>query len=198
MHFSGLALVMFMASQLNAQENYSQTAPFNLVISAPGSQINGSYLASCHEGAAIEGLCVATYSKNSGSIYNLNYTSAEIADFVLGTVGLLTWVLHGVGFNLSSPMKLSYSATSNVAVPLFTPSEMGTMIGFDEEDKMFIPSFIDDTNANIQPFKELYYRWFICETYEGYKYTTLAWVLGKYSIPQNPTCQKVTVIKEAL
>lgn len=183
---------------MTARQNYSQTAPFYLVISAPGRQINGSYLASCHEGAAIEGLCVASSSKYSASSYNLNYTAEDIANFPLGTVGVLTWILRGVGFNLSSPMELDYSPTSNIAVPLFTPSETGVMIGFDEDYKMFIPSFVDDTKADIQPFIDLYYRWFICETYVGYNYTTLAWVLGKNSIPQNPTCQKVDIVMELI
>ncbi|RKF64967.1 hypothetical protein OnM2_014035 [Erysiphe neolycopersici] len=188
--------IIFAAQLVTARQNYSQTAPFNLVISAPGRKINGSYLTSCHEGAATEGLCLASSSKISASIYNLNYTAENIADFALGTVGILTWILPGIEFNLSSPMELNYSPTSNIAVPLFTPSETGTMIGFDEDEKMFIPSFVDDTKADIQPYEDLYYRWFICETYVGYKYTTLAWVLGKNSIPQNPTCQKVDVIKE--
>lgn len=36
---------------------------------------------------------------------------------------------------------------------------------------------------------------YICDTYYGYRYTTLAWVLGN-APPQNPTCCAVDVVRQ--
>jgi hypothetical protein len=55
------------------------------------------------------------------------------------------WELQGGNFNLSSPMGLSINPTSNVAVPLFTPGSLQTTIGFDKDNKLFIPGYYDDT-----------------------------------------------------
>jgi hypothetical protein len=42
-------------------------------------------------------------------------------------------------------MSISSSLTSNVAVPLFTPGDQYTQIGFDKDNKLFIPQYVDDT-----------------------------------------------------
>jgi len=192
------------ASQVAAQDNYysNQSAPFSLVVSSSNSSINGGILYACHEGAAIEGLCLggASFFNTSSAIYNLNYSSQVTPDPVLGITGLLTWVLHGGNFNLSSPMQLSSTPTSNVGIPLFEPGgDDGTFVGFDKENKMFIGGYEDDTVSPIKYETKAYYRWFICTTQPtSYVYTTLAWVYGVHSHPQNPTCQKVDVIRQFL
>ena len=55
--------------------------------------------------------------------------------------------------------------------------------------------YVDDTMDPIALDKlEIVYRWVLCETYVGYDYTTLAWVMGNGE-PQNPTCQRVEVVR---
>lgn len=189
---SALALA---ASQVSAQY-LNQSAPFSLIITSDNSTINGSSLITCHEGAAIEGLCFGAIVAGGSSTYNFNYSSSVTPDPTIGVVGILTYELRGGNFNLSSPMQLTYNPASNVAVPMLTPSEGGQEVAFDANNKLTIPQYIDDTQAPApNPYvpKPLY-RWYVCTTYEGYTYTTLAWALGK-DVPQNPTCQKVDVVR---
>lgn len=98
----------------------------------------------------------------------------------------------GGNFNLSSPMSLSYNPSSNVAVPLFEPSDSGTEVAFKDDDLMGIPGFLDDTVSPPAYNATTYYRWYICETNAGYDYTTAAWVMGD-TTPQNPSCVKADI-----
>jgi hypothetical protein len=142
--------------------------------------------------AAIEGLCIGASLSNPTAVqtFNLNYSSSFTVDPAIGQVGYLTYELRGGNFNLSSPMQLSYNPFSNVAVPLFMPSESGTEVAFKSDDLMGIPGYLDDTvsppSANSPT---TYYRWYVCETYAGYLYTTAAWVMGTGE-PENPSCVK--------
>ena len=88
-------------------------------------------------------------------------------------------------------MELSTSPNSNVAVPLFKPSKTGQVVAFDDYNKLTILK--DGTPL---------YNWFACITNmasnpsAGYNYQTLAWVEGDAAaVPQNPTCQKVDVVR---
>jgi hypothetical protein len=185
-------------TRVAAQDLTDQSAPFYLAVTSSNATLNGSALYPCHEGAAIEGLCLGGPLGDGSSLdsytYNLNFSSQAQPDPVLGTTGVLTWVLHGGNFNLSSSMSLSYNPTSNVALPLFTPSGTGTSVGFDDQNKMFIPQYYDDTQS-VGVFKTApIYRWSICKTYYGYSYTTLAWIMGPGSAG-NPTCQEVDVVR---
>ncbi|KAI0998555.1 hypothetical protein K3495_g9641 [Podosphaera aphanis] len=190
-----ISLLLLASSVVFAQFLTDQTPPFNLVISSTNKTINGSILYSCHEGAAIQALCLTSSPSDQSSVYRLNYTAQRFVDPVLGNTGVLTWTLEGVNFNASTSMKLGYDPTSNVAVPLLTPMNEGTTIGFDNTAQMYIPGYADDTSLlNIASIKT-YRRWFVCDTNAGYKYKTLAWVVGLYSNPQNPTCQKVEVVR---
>ena len=189
------------ASQVSAQ-NLNQTGPFSLVLTSDDAKINGSSLTlvACHEGAAIEGLCIGGPLSGApsapASTFNFNYSSAATVDPTIGVVGLLTYELQGGNFNVSSPMELAYNPASNVAVPLLTPSDNGQEVAFDSAGKLAIPQYIDDTQApSANPYNpKLLYRWSVCTTYEGYTYTTLGWTLGK-DAPQNPTCKEVEVVR---
>jgi hypothetical protein len=187
----------FAASSVNAQYYANQSAPFYLVLSSQNETLNGSTLAACHEGAAIEGLCISGPLTSTSQAYTFNFsdTSGQTpAPTGVNLTGLLTYELQGSNFNVSSPMQLSYNPTSNVATPLLQPSETGTFVAFDDEEKLTIVSYQDDTkplpNYQVKP----YYNWYACTTAAGYVYQTLAWVLGN-GAPQNPTCQKVEVLR---
>jgi len=183
-------LLAFAAAGCSAQY-LNQTAPFNLVLLSSNGTINGTALGACHEGAAIEGLCLG-----GSSPFQLNYTASATITPSIGVTGLLTYWLQGGNFYLSSPMELSYNPTSNVAVPLFTPGEDETEVAFGDDNLLGIPNFgVDDTIAPANTYDpKTYYRWYVCDTYVGYAYTTLAWVMGD-TVPENPTCQKVDVLR---
>lgn len=181
-------LTLTLALTTTAQAQYTnQSAPFNLILQSPDSSINGDSLASCHEGAAIESLCLASATGISAVAYNFN-TSAFSGDN-----GFLTYVLRGANFNESEPLTFFYNPASNVVLPLFEPSESAVSVGFDESDLMFVAAYYDDRTNPVNPAEQRYYRWYACSTYfEGYNYQTLAWVLGDTE-PQNPTCIKTDV-----
>ncbi|KAE8443307.1 hypothetical protein EG329_002023 [Mollisiaceae sp. DMI_Dod_QoI] len=179
------------ASQVGAQYT-NQSAPFYLVLQSQNSTYNGSTLSACHEGAAIEGLCLGGSLTSTSVQYTFNTSSDATPDPVLGPAGSLNYELRGGNFNLSSPLTIPVNPISNVAVPLFTPGEGTTSVGFDGENKLFVFGYTNDTVSPPTYETKAYYRWYVCLTNAGYTYTTLAWVVGPGS-PENPSCVKVDV-----
>ncbi|KAF2810708.1 uncharacterized protein BDZ99DRAFT_462052 [Mytilinidion resinicola] len=189
-------IIALAAATTTLAQYTNQSAPFKLQIKSENETLNGNYLYACHEGAAIEGLCPANainLGSAGASTYNFN-TSASTTS----AVGVLTYLLQGSNFAVSEPFALSYTPSTNVAVPLFYPDTTYTEVGFDADNKLFIEAYVDDT---VTPLKDGldkakdYYRWVVCETYAGYDYYTLAWVMGK-APAQNPSCQAVDVVRE--
>jgi hypothetical protein len=191
--------VIFTASAVVAQYT-NQSAPFNLIVLSSNHTINGSSLGAYHEGAAIEGLCLGPPPSAAGSSYqqfqfntsNTPYTGNK----TIGAPGYLTYELRGGNFNVSEPMGLTYNPVSNVAVPEFFPgSDYATVVAFDCENKLNIQGYIDDRMLPVEYGEvKAYYRWYICQTYAGYSYTTLSWVMGDHS-PENPSCVKAEVVR---
>lgn len=89
----------------------AQSAPFYLVLHSDNSTLDGKALFSCHEGAAIEGLCVGTSTpkpaNNISSTFQFNYTHSE------PNYGILTWELIGSNFKGSFPIHSLTSTTSS-------------------------------------------------------------------------------------
>lgn len=184
-------LFAFAASQVTAQY-LNQSAPFYLVLSSRNQTYDGSTLSACHEGAAIEGLCLGGKLSSTSVTYTFNTSSDATPDPILGPAGTVNYELRGGNFNLSSPLEITSPVTSNVAVPLFTPGLGSTSVGFDSENRLFVFSYIDDTVSPPEYKVQGFYRWYVCLTNAGYTYTTLAWVVGPHS-PENPSCVKVEV-----
>lgn len=57
-----VAALIFAVSVVSAQES-DQSAPFNLVLLAKDSQLNGTYLRACHTGAASKSLCESSLAQ---------------------------------------------------------------------------------------------------------------------------------------
>lgn len=177
---------------LTTAQYTNQTAPFNLVIHSTNSTLNNTLLSACHEGAATEGLCIVPKSSEppnpASTQYRLNYTAATTPSPVTGTVGYITFDLPGV---FQEPLLFSYSPSTNVAVPLFVPEQSGTPFGILDDGTVVVPGYIDDSVSPIEyGTVKAYDRWVVCNTYVGYQYQTLAWVMGKGEA-QNPSCQVV-------
>lgn len=94
-----LATFALSATTSLAQE-YNQSADFSLLVSAPGSQWDGTTFEACHEGAAIEALCAGATLNTSDSfqLFQFNYTSAQPINATAGLSGYLTYELHGGNF----------------------------------------------------------------------------------------------------
>jgi hypothetical protein len=203
----------------SAQTYPNQTAPFQLkIISYDNSTLNGSSVYACHEGAAIEGICnqgQLTSVPTSASTFTFNYTDGQVVDDPsIGVPGYLTYLLQASAVNVSEPLELTLLESSNIAHPIFTPSETGSQVAFDSKDLLNvrlifiytwsltdqvkqIQSYVDDMVYPPQAGSpKAYYRWYLCTTYySSYTYETLNWVLGSFP-PQNPSCQKVDVKRE--
>ena len=174
----------------------NQSAPFALVLRAKNSSLDGATLIPCHEGAAIEGLCVSTRNLSNAVQFNFNTSSQGGGQFdsEIGELGILTWFLRG-GANVSSGLTLSSNIATNVGIPLFFPgSQNAQVVAFDSHGLLNLQHYVDDRVA--PPYRNMtaYYRWNICNTYWGYYYSTLAWVYGDGK-PQNPTCEAVNVTR---
>ncbi|CAG8956724.1 hypothetical protein HYFRA_00012268 [Hymenoscyphus fraxineus] len=193
--FAGL--LAFAASQVAAQEEPAapyydiQSPPFYLTLKSSNASLDGMYLTPCHEGAAIESLCL------SGPI-TTNYTYAHFfyntsSSEESPTSGLLTWILPAVDLNVPSSLRFDNNNASNVVMPLFYPGDKdAALVYFTAENELRTNWNQDNTLALPIDSQQ---HWFICTTRFGYLYQTLNWVLGTES-PQNPTCQSVTVYRK--
>lgn len=187
------SVLLLLAAMTVTAQFLNQSSLFSLVLFSDNCTSNSSVIVPCHEGAAIEGLCVANDvpATPSTAYFQFNTTDDDVNTDPSSsdTSGILTYLLRGGNFNLSSPMEIEESIISNVAMALFTPGE-GTEVAFDADGKMNIQGFDDETGKVVA-----YYRWYVCETdYTGYKYETLVWLIGGGQ-PDNPTCEKVDVVR---
>ncbi|GIZ37763.1 hypothetical protein CKM354_000119900 [Cercospora kikuchii] len=173
----------------------TQSKPFTLSLQSTNATLNGKTLTSCHEGAAIEGLCIGPYA---ASQYQWNTTDGQVvSDKNLGKSGVLTWELVGGNFKTSEPMVFVYNPSTNVAHAQFSPSDQNVQVGFDKNNKMFVPTYYDDTvSPPKQGNERALYHWYICNyAYAAYAYESLNFVVGNAK-PQNPSCQKVDVVRK--
>lgn len=206
MHFAKIFFFGALVAAKIVSRSIVESPPFNLIILSDNTTINGSTLFACHEGAGIEALCPDFSTKlsfgnaSAAEVFNFNYSSTDTSTAPGGVTGLITWFLplggRNSSYGVSSALELSYSPTTNVAVPLFYPGNgfSSISVAFDECDKLNIQGYVDDTTSTpTGGVDTAYYRWYICTTIPTwYTYTTLAWVLGS-AAPENPTCQKVEV-----
>lgn len=161
-------------------------------------------LGACHQGAAIEGLCPTGETvQDPPSLYTTFYHNVSSArneePDAANADGVLSWVLRAGG-NLTVPsaMAMSPYLTSNVVNPIFHPGESPyTLIAFQEDGCTYVTASQDDT---VSP--PVYYdpslklkNWYVCLTRWSYLYQTLSWKVGVTGEPQNPSCQKVDVIR---
>jgi len=182
-----------------------QTPPFILSISASDNGTLVAYgLLACHAGAAIEGLCLDSAKPTVGdasATYYQNYSSSSPEP----VTGPLVWNLPITGpdgpITVASPMSFNYNPGSNVAVPLFEPSDTYQYVGFDADNKMYVPGSYDDstfipgTAPVISGTPAPLYNWHVCwtEVGSGYYYQVLTWVTT--GTPHNPTCVAANVTR---
>lgn len=187
-----LAVIGAIAGMATAQEPYYNVSskPFHLVVkSATNKTLNGRTLYACHEGAAIEGLCLGDKKLSTADVFNFNTSSYSTpTNSAIGDTGILTWLLPTSDASYSSALSLSANPVSNVAVPLFYPGDTDAQqIAFDNKGLLNIQGYLDDS---VYPFNatetKAYYRWYICITRVGYEYTTLAWVCRSLTSHHHP------------
>ncbi|KAK5167418.1 uncharacterized protein LTR77_007117 [Saxophila tyrrhenica] len=191
---SAAAAVLSLASTASA--GAKQSRPFYLVAVSHVNSINNTAFFACHEGAAIEGLCVAKKipkTKPQAATYRLNNTNQNPNEGLLSyqlvagnfkSTGCSSRKYHHAANKLSvvwEQMDLSTDVGSNVALPLFQPSDEGQQVGFDEHNMMYMKTYLNDMVTPPRGGKSRkLYRWYTCTTlYSSYKYHALAWVLGK-------------------
>lgn len=98
---ASVAALLSLSSTVAAQ-NYTQSKPFTLTLKSSNTTLNGKALYSCHEGAAIEGLCVGSAP---GQAYQFSTTDGQVvSNKDLGKTGTLTYELVGGNFNGKKPL----------------------------------------------------------------------------------------------
>ncbi|KAF2633413.1 hypothetical protein BU25DRAFT_328705, partial [Macroventuria anomochaeta] len=162
-------------------------------------------LGACHQGAAIEGLCptgetVQVPPSSYTTFYHNVSSAANESAGAANAEGVLSWILRAGG-NLTVPSAMSLppgDLTSNVINPTFFPGvDRYNPVAFEEDGCLYIQTALDDTvsppsyyNPNLKVK-----NWYICLTRWSYLYQTLSWKVGVTGSPQNPSCQKVDVIR---
>jgi hypothetical protein len=144
----------------------------------------------------VDGLCVGPkFDVKTADRFTFN-TSYNDGPSQTDKQGKLASTLQAGTLLVPQTLDLVPSWSSNVAVPIFYPGDSGgILVKFDSRNKLAITGWADDTISPINIGSQRdYYRWFACNTYYGYRYFTLAWVLGNKP-PQNPSCQKVDVVR---
>ncbi|KAK1981357.1 hypothetical protein LZ30DRAFT_86291 [Colletotrichum cereale] len=164
----------------------NQTKPFWLKFTPTNDSSVVTYLQPCHSGAGQAGLCPEIEGSNHSEFF-LNETQS---DYQGHTLGGLTWNQPiGNGDPISSGMELELQLVSNGAIPIFSPGDRALFsLGFDENEKLFIASYADDSRAapsEPNSYLEAYYRWHVCWTFVGnYFYNSLVWITA--GAPSNP------------
>ncbi|KAF1844587.1 uncharacterized protein K460DRAFT_429333 [Cucurbitaria berberidis CBS 394.84] len=182
-----------------------QSSAFRLILKSDNDTYDGHALGACHQGAAVEGLCLTGDTIDDPAVsyttFYHNVSSSENATVNANdTLGVLNYILTiGGGINVPSAMKFSQSPGSNIADPIFSPGwDDFTPIAFDEEcGSAYIPIYQDDTvspPSYYNPTLKLK-NWYICLTRFSYLYTTLVYKFGVTGEPQNPTCVAVEVVR---
>lgn len=95
-------------------------------------------------------------------------------------------------------MSISPSLESNTVNPTFYPGTSSfTLISFEENGSAYLTANRDDTVSPPEyynPPRKLK-NWYICLTRWSYLYKTLSWKTGVTGEPQNPSCQKVDIVR---
>ena len=87
MKFYALLALAALASTVSSAAVSTTSNLFNLVIDSTNANIDGKKLSACHEGAAIESLCIGSFKPNSASDeFRLQKASAS------AKYGHLTWL----------------------------------------------------------------------------------------------------------
>jgi len=193
--FLGLVLALLMPPSM-AQLSYPlQSKPFYLQLQSRNPVLNGQFLTPYHAGAAIEVFGLASNATQRERYY-LNSSNPDAYGNAPTNNGVLNWnLVISNNFTVPSSVVIQSDLSSNVAVPYLYPgSDRVTIFNFDAGNYMYIQGGIDDTvkPLNQTRYQGPLYRFVVCQTYTGYLYTTLAWVLGSFP-PENPSCQNVLV-----
>ncbi|KAF9701681.1 hypothetical protein EKO04_000296 [Ascochyta lentis] len=201
-----ITLAFAALSAVTAAQGYYdvQSTGFRLIIKSSNSTLNGTALGACHQGAAIEGLCPtgetvqdppSSYTTFYHNVSSANDQKPNAAD----VDGILSWILRAGG-NLTVPSAMSMNPTpnSNVVNPTFYPGvSESTVIAFDTDGCTYISTWLDDTvspPSYYDPPRKVK-NWYVCLTRWSYLYQTLSWKVGVTGQPQNPSCQKVDVVR---
>ena len=223
---SGVIAALTATAAVQAQ-TYTQDGPFYLKLQSDDTSLNGKFLYACHAGAAIESLCLGSAQDPAGSSSFKFYYNYTVYDNVPSNAGLLTWNLVANGpdgpITVSSPLSFNYDPGSNVATTLFmvrcspsfvlhhwhhlltwpsqTTASPSINVAFDNEDKLFVPTYTDDSKYVEGQYPQYpgaiaLQNWQACwAQVGGYYYNVLAWVTS--GAPKNPTCKAVKVAKVA-
>ncbi|KAF1833931.1 hypothetical protein BDW02DRAFT_551553 [Decorospora gaudefroyi] len=159
-------------------------------------------LGACHQGAAIEGLCLTNDTLTTPArpyttfYHNVSSQSGNTVN-ADNTLGVLGWHLTLGALRVPSAMNFDYDPGSNLATPVIMPGQSRyEPVAFEAgTNHMYIPVKQNDQVSPPEPYLPplKLKNWFNCLTRYSYTYETLAWKVGMTGEPQNPTCTAVEV-----
>lgn len=179
------------------------SAPFALVVDSSNPALDNHVLSACHEGAAIEGLCLGpVYDASTAPTYTFNSSTYDLANPPAnggGAVGIVIYQLPVSGLPTPTEpegLTLVYNPISNLALPFFEPGTDNVIyFSFDADNKLNLQGVLDNGNTTEEEQTVVAYNWQICTTFNaGYSYTALAWIVGG-GVANNPTCSPVNVTR---
>lgn len=203
---SSLLTLFSTLSTLALAQVYNESAPFKLILQSSNATLDGAALGAIHDGAAIETLTPGSANATgAGSTFTLvvdNYDGSVKPGFdpAVEISGFIKYNLVISG-NQTVPSGLHLNAwpATDTGFLQFEPGLTGSMyIAFDKKGKMTYIS--NGANDRVSPpvYQQLkLYQWYICYTQTGYARYTLVWAFGD-DAPQNPSCQKVQVLRQLI
>ncbi|KIW07396.1 uncharacterized protein PV09_02238 [Verruconis gallopava] len=195
--------IYFAAASLGSA---TRSNPFQLVVHSENATYDGKAVTTCHQGALITSLCI------SKEAVNLSSTEPFALNSVTASVGFLEFLSPAQASSTETnenstyfPMNLQYYPYTNVAMGFFQPHEANETVNaqqftFDTNGRLVMSApIMDDAlapNWQPAPANSTVNRWYVCDTWAPapYRTTAIVWGLGR-DAPQNPTCQKVDVVK---
>lgn len=161
-------------------------------------------LGACHEGAAIEGLCLSEsrfddIGPSRYPFYHIVSNSQNPAANAFDIPGTMIWILQTTEWAVPSAMHFFSQSDTNQQNMIFTPSvESTSYVSFDKAGRMYRQKdsngdWIAPDTRNSSESSTRHESWYICLTHYNYAITSLVWVDGDAPIPQDSTCQSVGV-----
>lgn len=161
-------------------------------------------MGACHQGAAIEGLCLskARFDDDLGLSYTFYHNASSSQNSTANAIdapGTMIWILHTSEWAVPSAMNFTPTSGTNQLNMIFTPGiESNSYVSFDKAGRMYRHKALDGNwtaprMRRSSATDTRYENWYICLTHYNYEMNSLVWVDGDAPVPPDSTCRPVGV-----
>ncbi|KAF2818498.1 hypothetical protein CC86DRAFT_413824 [Ophiobolus disseminans] len=184
-----LALVALAATAAEAIFDIKSSA-FCLVLRSGDTEIDGTVLGACHQGAMERSLCqtkLRLQDPAEPGTFFYHKVKSPYQPNANNIHGSVVFTLEGGNFQQDLLMKFQSPRDKNadLSISIFGGGQSFTAVNFDNDGKMH------RWENGVQ-----LYNWYICQIGYNYPGYPLSWKNGPGTeLPQNPTCKKVEVVR---